>query len=228
MMQKKKEGKSKWETDTCTTIEEDRVINIKSKILSKMYRLIVIIILLSLLQNLSVSQNNKDLYSGGMLIFQPAYTITQNPASHEIKDVGFGIGGVLRFYFLSNFTAGVYGGSLNTNYETVNSNNSYINIGYGGPFIGFSKRTEKIRYTLSGFIGRGTINNLHIEQQSSNEIIEGYLYNYSTILFSPMISVDINMTERIALCIQAVSIMGKYKNEMLYNPSLQIGVLFNR
>ncbi|PKP38998.1 MAG: hypothetical protein CVT98_03770, partial [Bacteroidetes bacterium HGW-Bacteroidetes-15] len=150
----------------------------------------------------AISQNsNSNLYSGGMLILQPGFTITKN--NHQnIHSHNFGLGGILRFYFYEYFTAGIYGGTQRTRYDSPNSVNSYISIGYGGPILGFSRKIRKVRYTLSGFVGKGTIRNLHIESQSNNLLTDAYLYKHSTIVFSPILSVDYALSQRILLTMQ--------------------------
>ena len=182
-----------------------------------------------LISIITVSQNtDKSIYSGGMLVFQPGYILTEN-SHQEIRDVNFGIGGILRFYFYEYFTSGIYGGTHKTSYNSTNSENSYINLGYGGPFLGFSHKTGKLRYTASAFIGFGKIRNLHIESQNNNVLSDAYLYKYSTIVFSPILSLDYALSQRISLTLQAVCLSAKINdNRSLYNPTLQVGVLFNR
>lgn len=175
------------------------------------------------------SQNaGKNIYSGGMLILQSGYTITEN-RHQEIKHVSFGIGGILRFYFCKYFTVGIYGGTQKIKYNSTNSQSSYINLGYGGPLLGFSQKTGKIRYTVSAFIGGGKVKNLHIESQNDNMLIEAYLYKNSTIVISPILSFDYAMSQRLFLTLQTVCLVAKLNNDnTLYNPAFQIGVLFYR
>jgi hypothetical protein len=170
----------------------------------------------------------KNHYSGGMLALQPGYTMTTTAHQH-VENVGMGIGGILRFYFFDYLTTGIYGGSQKTTYNSVGSRNSYINLGYGGPFIGVSKKAGHFRYTASAFAGMGSIKNLHIENQTDNTLNESYLYHYSTMVFSPILSLDYAMTRKISLTMQAVYLIAAYDGgKMLYNPVLQVGILFNR
>lgn len=169
----------------------------------------------------------KSLYSGGMLILQPGYTITGNN-HQDIRDVSSSIGGILRMYFCRYFTAGVYGGSQKTHYQTTGSSNSYLNLGYGGPFVGFSHKSGKFRYTASAFAGMGAFRNLHIENQSGNYLSDANLYKASTIIYSPILSIDYAITKRIYITAQTLCLMGEFQNKSFYNPTFQLGILFSR
>lgn len=172
------------------------------------------------------SNNNK--YSGGMLILQPGFIITEN-GHQNIQNYNFGVGGILRFYFYRFITAGIYGGTQRTKYNSSNSENSYISLGYGGPILGFSRKARKLRYTLSAFIGKGTIKNLHIESQNNNMLTDAYFYKKSTLVFSPVLSIDYAVSQRLLLTLQTVCLTAKFdEDKTLYNPTLQLGILFNR
>jgi hypothetical protein len=170
----------------------------------------------------------KPVYSGGMLIFQPGYTLTTS--NHQtLRDVSFGIGGLLRFYFLDYFTAGIFGGSQKTRYNSSNSENSYLNLGYGGPFLGFSHKSGKFRYTASLFAGKGSIKNLHIEKQNNQVLNEAYWYKYPVTVFSPILSLDYSLSQRLVLTLQTVYLTATYDGDKkLRNPTVQVGILFNR
>lgn len=173
-------------------------------------------------------QDNTNLYSGGMLFLQPGYTFTRN-AHQQIRDHSFGLGGILRFYLPHHLTAGIYGGTQKTGYISANSVNSTMNLGYGGPFIGYSRLAGRFRYTLSAFAGKGTLRNLHIESQQGNLLSESYLYSHSVWVFSPLLSLDYALTKRLLVTFQGVCITTKYNSGMLfYNPTAQLGILFNR
>jgi len=190
---------------------------------------IISVLVFIFIASIAFSQNaSKSMYSGGMLVLQPGYIITEN--NHQkITNTNLGIGGILRFYFYDYFTAGIYGGTQKTNYTSTNSKNSFINLGYGGPFFGFSHKIGKFRYTASAFVGFGKIKNLHIESQNNNLLSDAYLYKNSTVVFSPLLSLDYEMTQRISLTLQAVCLTAAVNSEYsLYNPTLQIGILFNR
>ncbi len=149
--------------------------------------------------------------------------------SHQkISDNSFGIGGILRFYICDRFTAGIYGGTQKADYKSANSDNSYVNIGYGGPFIGISSKRDKIRYSVSAFAGMGTIRNLHIESQNGSELIESYLYQNPVFLLSPIISIDYLITQKISATAQSVLLTGRVNGRSFYNPIIQIGILFSR
>jgi hypothetical protein len=175
------------------------------------------------------SQNiNKNRYSGGMLIFQLGYTNSAN-RHQNIHDLSFGLGGILRFYFYDFLTAGIYGGTQKTKYSSTSSESSYINLGYGGPFIGLSRKAGKFRYTISAFVGKGTIRNLHIESQNNNMLTEAYFYKNSAMVFSPIISLDYSLSQILNMTFQTTLITAKSDDKnTLYNPSFQIGVLFSR
>jgi hypothetical protein len=177
----------------------------------------------------SYSQNEKsNIYSGGMLLLQPGYSITTNN-HQDIMDTSFGLGGILRFYFFNYLTAGIYGGTQKTGYYSGNSKNSNLSLGYGGAFAGLSHKVNRFRFTASAFGGMGTIRNLHIENQEGNTLIDAYLYKHSAIIFSPIVSIDFAITPRLMLTSQAVYLVAHYNNsQKLLNPTFQVGVLFNR
>ena len=170
----------------------------------------------------------KGIYSGGMLLFQPGYTITSNDIQ-DIKASSYAIGGILRMYFGKHFTAGIYGGSQKTTYPSTNSIHSYFNFGYGGPFLGLTHRSGNIRYTLSAFAGMGSIKNLHIESQTGETLNESYLYQYSALVYSPILSLDYALTKRISLTFQTLCLTGTFDGDKkIYNPTMQVGILINR
>ncbi len=170
-------------------------------------------------------QENTNIYSGGMLILQPSWLTMQNP--HGIYETrGGGIGGILRFYIGQNFAAGIFGGSQSANYETEKSDESYINLGHGGGFLGFTLKHGKIRYNASMGVGRGSVKNLHVEYINDNELIDSFLYNYGTIMYVPFVSIDYKLTKRLLFTCQFSYFFGDNNNYQ--NRVLQIGLLFNR
>jgi len=169
----------------------------------------------------------RNIYSGGMLFFQPGYTMSANP-QQEIGAGSSAIGGILRLYFGRCFTAGIYGGSQKSTYASAGSENSYIHLGYGGPFIGLSARKGRFRYTLSAFAGKGTVRNLHIEEQTGEILNEAYLYKAGTWVLAPLVSVDFALTQRIMLSTQATWLRATWDGNRLDNPTFQLGILFNR
>lgn len=212
--------KKEIETDICTIIEADNSTPKKISIVSV---LIFAIILFAIIGN----AQEKGIYSGGMLIVQPGIIITQNDFQ-QIRDLGFGLGGIMRFYITENLTAGIYGGTQKTTYNSTASSNSFISLGYGGPFFGFSKRVNRLRYTASVFAGRGSVKNLHIEAQENNLLSDAYLYKSKTWVFSPLISLDYALTERLLISFQTICLIADYNQNTFYSPTFQIGILFNR
>lgn len=192
-----------------------------------MRKIVFGIFCLSFLTSVNAQEESKSLYSGGMLILQPGYTITGND-HQDIRDMSSSIGGILRMYFGRCFTAGIYGGSQKTHYKTTGSDNSYINLGYGGPFFGFSHKSGKFRYTASAFAGMGAFRNLHIENQTGNYLSDASLYKASTIIYSPILSIDYAITKRIYITAQTLCLMGEFQNKSFYNPTFQMGILFSR
>lgn len=172
--------------------------------------------------------DRKALYSGGMLLFQPGYTMASNDLQ-DIKASSMAIGGILRFYLGKYVATGIYGASQKTTYPTANSIQSYFNLGYGGPFLGITRQSGNYRYTLSAFAGMGSIKNLHIEQQNQETLTESYLYQHSFFVYSPMLSLDYALTKKLSLTFQAICLMGRYDGgKRLFNPTMQAGILFNR
>lgn len=173
-------------------------------------------------------KENKSVYSGGMLLFQPGYTLTSNDRQ-DIKASSMAIGGILRMYLGNFLTAGIYGGSQKTTYPSTNSVNSYFNFGYGGPFVGITHKRGNYRYTLSAFAGMGSIKNLHIENQTGETLSEAYLYQHSALVYSPILSLDYALTKRLSLTFQTLCLMGTFDGgKSFFNPTMQVGLLFNR
>ncbi|MBN2680929.1 MAG: hypothetical protein JXR58_00340 [Bacteroidales bacterium] len=163
-----------------------------------------------------------------MLFLQPGIIKTENQFQ-KIQNKSSGIGGILRFYPWKFLTAGVCGGNQKSSYSSLNSTNSFISMGYGGGFAGCSIKTEKFRFTASFLVGKGRVKNLHIESQNQSVLNEAYLFQNSTMVYSPIISVDYFISKKILLCVQGVYLFAKaHNNKALTNPALQIGVLFNR
>lgn len=182
---------------------------------------------LLVISSATAQEETKSLYSGGMLILQPGLTIAGND-HQDIRDGSISVGGILRMYFCKYFTAGIYGGSQKTHYKTSGSENSYLNLGYGGPFVGFSHKSGKIRYTASAFAGMGSFRNLHIENQTGSFLSDANLYKASTVVCSPILSLDYAITKRIFVTVQTLCLMGKFEKKSFYNPTFQLGILFSR
>ena len=192
-----------------------------------MKKIIVFLICLLVISSATAQEETKSLYSGGMLILQPGLTIAGND-HQDIRDGSISVGGILRMYFCKYFTAGIYGGSQKTHYKTSGSENSYLNLGYGGPFVGFSHKSGKIRYTASAFAGMGSFRNLHIENQTGSFLSDANLYKASTVVCSPILSLDYAITKRIFVTVQTLCLMGKFEKKSFYNPTFQLGILFSR
>lgn len=184
-----------------------------------------ILMLFSGLAKAEKGSSDNNIYSGGMHILQPSVVNLQN-AHGQYSTYGNGIGGILRFYLGSNFTAGIYGGSQSAGYKTEGSDDSYVNLGHGGLFVGFTQKYGRWRYNISLGAGRGSINNLHIESQNGNELADAFLYDFGTIVYVPFAGVDYELTPRLLLTMQASYFFGDKMNYQ--SPVLQIGLLFNR
>lgn len=192
-----------------------------------MIRILLSGLLIFFILNLS-SQENKNMYSGGMLFFQTGYVSASN-SYQKINNFSTGIGGILRFYFKKHLTLGIHGGSNKAIYKSKNSENSYISFAYGGPFVGITAKKNKFRFCSSLGIGMGKLRNLHIESQTETVLNESELFFYSGVSLNPLLSFDYNFTEKIALTTQLMTIITLYnKNDLYFCPTLQIGVLFNR
>ena len=190
---------------------------------------IIIIIVLSFINIVSAQEEEqKQLYSGGMLFLQPGYTITENQ-SQNIKSWGFGIGGFFRFYIKKHLTIGVIGGNQKTNYKSTNSENSYISLGYGGPFIGYTLAGKKIRFCGAISIGMGKIKNLHVENQDGTQLHPAYYYAYPAFVAYPIVSLDYRIMEKFSVVVQAIFLTAQYnKNDSYFCPLFQLGVAFSR
>lgn len=174
-----------------------------------------------------LNTGKKDKYSGGMLFLQGGGIIYNNQ-HQQIKDFSYGFGGILRIYLYKYICIGIYGGTQKTNYHTQLSKNSYLQIGYGGILVGGSIRKNKFRYSLSACLGGGSIKNLHIEEQSKQRLLESYIYKTPVFIVTPLVSLDYFINPKIALSLQGTCLVGiNNHHNPLYNPCLQIGILFN-
>lgn len=190
------------------------------------FKLLVISVLLFC--SVLLTAQTGSIYSGGMLVFQPGITITHN--GHQDISAGSGsVGGILRMYFGKNLTAGIYGGSQTTHYQSIGSSDSFFKIGYGGPFFGYSRLQGKFRFSSSLFAGMGSVTNLHIDTHTGDQLGDAWLHKSSTVLFSPIISIDYAITKRLFVTAQTICLTGKYDgNKWFCNPTLQFGILFSR
>ncbi|MDD2283938.1 MAG: hypothetical protein PHQ11_00855 [Paludibacter sp.] len=192
-----------------------------------MKRIILGLTCLLMITTGKAGEETKSLYSGGMLILQPGFTMATNE-HQDIRGMSSSIGGILRMYFCEHFTAGVYGGRQKTSYTTNGSDNSYLSLGYGGPFIGVTRKSGKFRYTASAFAGMGSFRNLHIDNQTDSFLSDANFYKAATVVYSPIISLDYAITKRIYLTAQTLCLMGQFENKSFYNPTFQLGILFSR
>ncbi len=176
---------------------------------------------------LTAQEASKNMYSGGMLIWQPGIIQAENP-HQSIKSSSRGIGGILRFYIRDHFTIGIWGGSVNTSYASAGSENSLLTLGYGGGFAGLTKNFEKFRITASFFGGYTAFNNLHIETQKGNKLTVAFLYTENGMSFSPLLSIDYTLTPRILLTVQGCYLNSEFMTKSFNKTALHIGLLFNR
>lgn len=192
-----------------------------------MKKAFLLFIFLLIVASIFAQKEKKSLYSGGMLFLQPGITFATNE-KQDIRNLSFSIGGILRMYFCKYLTAGVFGGNVKTEYLTRGSGNSYLYLGYGGPFLGVSIESGKFRYTASAFGGIGSFRNLHIDNQAGTDLVDANFYKGSAFVYSPLLSLDYAITRRIYLTAQTVCLMGKYNGNLFYNPTFQLGILFSR
>ncbi|MDD2635026.1 MAG: hypothetical protein PHW82_05960 [Bacteroidales bacterium] len=193
-----------------------------------MKKTLVLIFLLTVLFLEIFSQNSKPLYSGGMLFFQPGYTIMHNPYQ-KVESVGFGLGGILRFYPTKHICVGVSGGSQKTKYNTIGSENSFITLGYGGFIFGYTIAKDKFRFCASIGMARGKLRNFHISEQTGVEIKDAAFYSYGAWVTYPMLSFDYMLTKKISFTSQLINLTAVYnENDLYFCPVFQLGILFNR
>lgn len=186
---------------------------------------LLLIVIIAAMKAKAEDKADKNIYSGGMHILQPSLVNLTNLYG-EYSSIGSGIGGIMRFYIGSNFAAGIYGGSLRANYDTEGSENSYVNLGHGGLFIGFTQKYNRWRFNASAGVGRGSLKNLHIEQQQGSELLNANLFDTSAIVYVPFGGFDYEITKRLLFTTQISYFMADNMNYQ--NTVLQIGLLFNR
>ena len=168
-----------------------------------------------------------NIYSGGMLIVQPGYLMADNTFG-SINTFSTGIGGILRFYLGKHFTAGILGGNTGGHYNTQGSETSYLKLGYGGAFAGYSLRKNDWRFTSAVSIGGGSVKNLHVNEQIGNKLNDAHYFKYATPVVIPFISVDRSLTKRLYLTAQISGIFFTENRVIHQNPVFQAGILFGR
>ena len=73
------------------------------------------------------------------------------------------------------------------------------------------------------------VRNLHVESQSGSTLTDAYLYKHSALVYSPVLSVDFALTQRLMLTLQSVFLFASYDDgKTLKNPTFHVGLLFNR
>lgn len=177
--------------------------------------------------NTEPAARKNEKYSGGMLVLQGGL-ISYHNTHQQLQKFSYGFGGILRLYVHPYICVGIYGGTQKMNYSTQDAKSSYLQIGYGGPLIGMSTKKNKFRYSCLVSMGGGSIKNLHINKQSDNTLIDASLYKIPVFTLSPLLSIDYAISPKIAFTLQATCLFGFNKQQnTLYNPCLQMGILFS-
>ncbi len=193
-----------------------------------MKKFLVLTLILSLVFTFSYSQDSKPIYSGGMLFLQPGITIASNPYQ-DIQSLGFGLGGILRFYPTEHICVGLSGGNQKTKYSSLGSENSYMSLGYGGIIFGYTFAKDKFRFCASLGVAKGRVKNLHISQQTGDVLLDANYYSYAAWVAYPLVSFDYMLTKKISFTTQLINLTALYnENDLYFCPVFQLGVLFNR
>ena len=90
-------------------------------------------------------------FTGGMFV-QPSIYLSDVPGHDGFS---FGLGGMLKFQMTDHFFLGGAGGTMHRNYETYGSENSYLDLGYGGLIGGWYNDFDKWRLSAHTFCRHG-------------------------------------------------------------------------
>jgi len=189
---------------------------------------VLLVLLLSIMTiNNALADQSEELptYCGGML-YQVGWSKVLT-FQGEVSGISTGLGGKLAFYILPSFRVGAMGFSNNLRYDTsLHTPSSYISLGAGGITMEMVWNTETFRVVPGLMFGGGSFEYLNIISGEGDEKVVNY-DKYSSFLFSPLLSVEVPLSNKISTVFMADWIFG---NSVIagnnYGPGLRLGVLF--
>ena len=172
-------------------------------------------------------ENNR-LFSGGMAA-QTGYASLKNEVA-SFDGLMTGLGGRLQFYLGEHFRLGGGGAAVKMSYTHNGYEDNFTRISYGGLTAELTTRLKKWQLSAGILGGGGSYSNMHTVSETTEGHLTVLLEIYSTVVLSPIITVERDLTESIALMLMADYLWGPKlgKNKHLSTPKIHLGVLFNK
>jgi len=163
------------------------------------------------------------LFSGGMLFHFVPFRVTLNNTS--IHDLGMGVGGRLHFYLFDYLRIGGMGGLTKMRYGIFHSK---FEAGHGGLTIDGCYRWNRVEVALGVLIGGMGITVYHFARLVGEETYEVQYIKERFFIITPMLSVDVKLTQRIKVTASTQFHFG-YFSDFFFRNTMQtyVGILFN-
>ena len=141
-----------------------------------------------------------------------------------------GLGGRLQFYLGKHFRLGGGGAAVKMSYTYNGYEDNYTRISYGGLTAELTTRVKMWQLSFGLLGGGGSYSNLHTVSETSEGRLIVLLDKESTLVLSPIITVERDLTESIAFMLMADYLWGPKlgKKQHLSTPKIHLGVLFNK
>lgn len=176
----------------------------------------------------SFSQDEREMFRGGMFIHSG---FVQNKINYpSVSDGVSGIGGKLTFRAGNHFRFGGEGYVSSFNYK---NNDGKYELGWGGLLTEFQFNDNKIAPVIGVTIGGGKVSDLYIISGNfTDNFTDEAIYKvYSSLIVAPQFSLEIRMTSHINLAAKIDYLLYPgigYPNYVARGPRFYLGVLFMR
>lgn len=176
---------------------------------------------------ISGEENNR-LFSGGMAV-QAGYASLKNDVAF-FDGLMAGLGGRLQFYLGEHFRLGGGGAAVKMSYTYDGYKDNYTRISYGGLTAELTTRVKMWQLSAGLLGGGGSFTNLHTVSENTEGRLTVILEKQGTLILSPIITIERDLTESIALMLMADYLWGPKlgKKQHLSTPKVHVGVLFNK
>ncbi|PLX00951.1 MAG: hypothetical protein C0594_14935 [Marinilabiliales bacterium] len=166
------------------------------------------------------------LFGGGMFIETGYWKVST--LYGDASGSPLGIGGKLHFQLSKHYRIGMMGAKTTLNYINIGLEGSYLQLGYGG-LTGEAVYEKGDVIITGGFLfGGASINNLHLLNKTVPEsVYSAQINHYTSLIFSPIVSVEYAATEKISLTLICDYLMGdKIAEDTKLGPKFRFGVIF--
>jgi hypothetical protein len=171
-------------------------------------------------------------YSGGMTLhtgylWGGVVSVNIPPLLTEIQGMPFGMGGLLRFHFGKHFRFGGEGYNSTLYYG---ENKSYTSLSWGGLLLDCQWKINKFTLFFGGTIGGGSVKNITILNNVSNQTIEknAVYRKYNLMVVDPFIGVEYAIANKIHLIAKVDCIFNitKKQPDFAVGPRFYAGIVF--